>query len=82
MAAATERGSGIHDSFRHSSEKPKSSRTNPEPSGAVVGSQSVQTTEQGGIRGYDAGKNVSGRKRHVLVEALCAATQAAMFMAA
>jgi hypothetical protein len=32
--------------------------------------QPVQTTEQGGIRGYDAANNVSGRKRHVLVDTL------------
>jgi putative transposase len=43
---------------------------NPEPSGAVVDSQSVQTSEQGGIRGHDAAKKVSGRKRHVLVDTL------------
>jgi len=29
-----------------------------------------RTTEQGGVRGYDAAKNVSGRKRHVLVDTL------------
>jgi putative transposase len=48
----------------------KAAGRDPEPSGAVLDSQSVQTTEQGGIRGYDAGKNVSGRKRHVLVDTL------------
>jgi putative transposase len=48
----------------------KAAGRNPEPSGAVVDSQSVQTSEQGGMRGYDAAKNVSGRKGHVLVDTL------------
>src|SRR3954451_18858850 len=58
----------IHDSIR-GSVRGVAGR-HPEPSGAVVDSQSVQTTEQGGVRGYDAAKNVSGRKRHVLVDTL------------
>src|SRR3954466_3182032 len=58
----------IHDSIRASVRR--AAGRHPEPSGAVVDSQSVQTTEQGGIRGYDAAKNVSGRKRHVLVDTL------------
>jgi hypothetical protein len=28
----------------------------------------VKTTGVGGLRGYDAGKKVSGRKRHILVD--------------
>ena len=38
------------------------------PTAAVLDSQSVKTTEAGGPRGYDAGKNVNGRKRHTLVD--------------
>lgn len=42
----------------------------PEPSAGIIDSQSVKTTEIGGERGYDAGKNVKGRKRHMLVDTL------------
>jgi putative transposase len=41
-----------------------------EPTAAVMDSQSVKTTGHGEERGYDAGKNVKGRKRHVLVDTL------------
>jgi putative transposase len=41
-----------------------------EPSAAIIDSQSVKTTRQGGAHGYDAGKKVNGRKRHLLVDTL------------
>jgi putative transposase len=41
-----------------------------QPSAAILDSQTVKTTEQGGPHGYDAGKKVNGRKRHLLVDTL------------
>ncbi len=43
----------------------------PTPSAACIDSQSVKTTEIGGPeRGYDGGKKINGRKRHLLVDTL------------
>lgn len=42
----------------------------PTPSAAILDSQSVKCADQAGPRGYDAGKKIKGRKRHVLVDTL------------
>lgn len=40
------------------------------PSAACVDSQTVKTTEMGGKHGYDGGKKIDGRKRHIVVDTL------------
>ncbi|WP_373324726.1 IS5 family transposase [Reticulibacter mediterranei] len=42
----------------------------PTPSTGIIDSQSVRTTERGGPHGYDGGKKLSGRKRHILVDTM------------
>src|SRR5437867_818297 len=40
------------------------------PTAAILDSQSVKVSNHGGVRGYDAGKKILGRKRHLLVDTL------------
>lgn len=41
-----------------------------EPTAAVLDAQSTRSSPQGGESGYDAGKKVKGRKRHLVVDTL------------
>jgi putative transposase len=59
----------IHDALRRAV-RTQAAR-HPEPSAAIMESQSIKTTEESGvIKGDDGGKQVKGRKRHVLVDTL------------
>src|SRR6185369_11190677 len=43
---------------------------NAEPSAAILDSQSVKSDGHGGEVGFDAGKKIKGRKRHIVVDVL------------
>ena len=58
----------IHDTLRE--QVREAAGRDPKPSAAIVDSQSIRTSEAGGVRGYDGGKKIRGRKRHILVDVL------------
>jgi putative transposase len=60
----------LMDTLRATVRKQQAPSQEPTPSAASLDSQSVKTTEQGGTRGYDGGKKINGRKRHVSVDTL------------
>lgn len=43
---------------------------NAQPSAAIIDAQSTRASPQGGPSGFDAGKKVKGRKRHIVVDTL------------
>ena len=58
----------IHDTLRAQVRQQEGRHKH--PTAGCLDSQSVKTTQIPGERGYDAGKQVNGRKRHILVDTL------------
>ena len=58
----------IHDVLRSRLRRKRGKHKH--PTAGCLDSQSVKTTAVPGVRGYDAGKKINGRKRHVLVDTL------------
>ena len=58
----------IHDALRRQLRRREGKRS--EPTAVILDSQSIRTAEGGEQRGYDAGKKITGRKRHLAVDTL------------
>lgn len=58
----------LHDTLR--AEVRRASGRHKHPTAGCLDSQSVKTTQISGVRGFDAAKNIKGRKRHLLVDTL------------
>jgi putative transposase len=59
----------VHDVLRRKVRQKAGKK--PTPTAGIIDSQTVKTTDVGGEeRGYDAGKKISGRKRHIIVDTL------------
>jgi putative transposase len=58
----------IHDTLR--AQVRRQAGRHKHPTAGCLDSQSVKTTAVPGVRGYDKGKQVNGRKRHILVDTL------------